>query len=272
MKAYPDSNAVPEYRAMLGLADRGFVVFGAGEGIGRQTCHALSQAGARVVCVDREPALAERVAEEVRGVPATADATQRAEVERVFALADEALGPRLSGIVDIVGMAHIGPIVSIDDEAWDRQFDIVLRHVYLTLQLGSPRLQARGGGTMVYVGSISGEVSVPSQAVYGTAKAALHHLVRCAAHELGPAGIRVNAIAPGVVRTPRLLKGLNEALWQRLSDLNPLRRVAIPSEIAAAILFLASDLSGYVTGNVLTLDGGISNMAVIPDFRLDPNR
>lgn len=270
MKTYPDSNAVPAYTTMLGLADRGFMVFGAGEGIGRQACHALSQAGARVVCVDREAALAERVAEEVNGVPASADVTQRSEVERVFAMADKTLGSRFSGIVDIVGMAHIGPIVSIDDETWDRQFDIVLRHVYLTLQLGSPRLQARGGGTMVYVGSISGEVSVPSQAVYGTAKAALHHLVRCAAHELGPAGIRVNAIAPGVVRTPRLLKGLSEELWQHLSDLNPLRRVAIPAEIAAAILFLASDLSGYVTGNVLTLDGGVSNMAVIPDFRLDP--
>ena len=267
---YPDSALVPAYSTMLGLADRGFIVFGAGEGIGRQACHALSQVGARVVCVDRDAALAERVADEVQGVPATADVTQRAELDRVFALADESFGPRFSGIVDIVGMAQIGPIVSIDDDAWSRQFDIVLRHVYLTLQLAGPRLQARGGGTMVYVGSISGIVSVPSQAAYGTAKAALHHLVRCAAHELGPAGIRVNAIAPGVVRTPRLLKGLDEEFWRRLSDLNPLRRVAIPAEIAAAILFLVSDLSSYVTGNVMTLDGGVSNVAVIPDFRLKP--
>jgi NAD(P)-dependent dehydrogenase (short-subunit alcohol dehydrogenase family) len=270
LKTYPDSNVVPAYSTMLGLADRGFIVFGAGEGIGRQACHALSQVGARVVCVDRDAALAERVAEEVQGFPATADVTQRAELERVFALADEGFGSSFSGIVDIVGMAQIGRIVSIDDDAWSRQFDIVLRHVYLTLQLAGPRLQARGGGTMVYVGSISGMVSVPSQAAYGTAKAALHHLVRCAAHELGPTGIRVNAIAPGVVRTPRLLKGLDEEFWRRLSDLNPLRRVAIPAEIAAAILFLASDLSSYVTGNVLTLDGGVSNVAVIPDFRLNP--
>jgi NAD(P)-dependent dehydrogenase (short-subunit alcohol dehydrogenase family) len=253
---------------MLGLADRGFVVFGAGEGIGRQACHALSQVGARVICVDRDPSLAERVAEEVQGLPATADVTQRGELERVFALVDQRFGPQFSGVVDIVGLAHIGSIVSIDEDTWNDQFDIVLRHVYLTLQLASPRLQARGGGTLVYVGSISGMVSVPSQAVYGTAKAALHHLVRCAAHELGPAGIRVNAVAPGVVRTPRLLKGLSSEFWQRLSDLNPLRRVATPAEIAAAILFLASDLSGYVTGNVLTLDGGVSNVAVIPEFRL----
>lgn len=270
MSTYPDSNLVPAYSSMLSLAGRAFIVFGAGEGIGRQACHALSQAGARVVCVDSNAALAEKIADEVRGIPASADVTQRSELEQVFALADAAIGTQFSGIVDIVGIAQIGPIVSIDDEAWDRQFDIVLRHVYLTLQLAAPRLQARGGGTMVYVGSISGEVSVPSQAVYGTAKAALHHLVRCAAHELGPAGIRVNAVAPGVVRTPRLLKGLNEEFWQRLSELNPLRRVAVPAEIAAAILFLASDLSGYVTGNVLTLDGGVSNVSVIPDFRLKP--
>lgn len=270
MKTYPDSNAVPAYASMLGLADRGFIVFGAGDGIGRQACHALSQAGARLVCVDLDAALAKRVADEVQGIPACADATLRLELDRVFAAADKAFGSRFSGIVDIVGMAHIGSLVSTDDETWARQFDIVLRHAYLTLQLAAPRLEARGGGTMIYVGSISGMVSVPSQAAYGTAKAALHHLVRCAAHELGPAGIRVNAIAPGVVRTPRLLKGLNEEFWERLSDLNPLRRVAIPAEIAAGILFLASDLSSYVTGNVLTLDGGISNMAVIPDFRLTP--
>lgn len=270
MKSYPDSHAVPAYTSLLGLAERAFIVFGAGDGIGRQACHALSQAGARVVCVDSNAALAERVAEEVRGLPVSADVTQRSELERVFAAADAAIGPQFSGIVDIVGVAQIGSITSITDEAWNRQFDIVLRHVYLTLQLAAPRLQARGGGTMIYVGSISGEVSVPSQAIYGTAKAALHHLVRCAAHELGPAGIRVNAVAPGVVRTPRLLKGLNDEFWQRLSELNPLRRVAVPAEIAAAILFLASDLSGYVTGNVLTLDGGVSNVSVIPDFRLQP--
>jgi NAD(P)-dependent dehydrogenase (short-subunit alcohol dehydrogenase family) len=266
---YPDSSAVPDYTRLLRLGGRGLVVLGAGDGIGRQVCHALAQAGARVLCVDRDASLAERVAKEVGGIAATGDVTQRADLDRVFASAVAQFGEDFSGVVDIVGIATIGPLTALDDQAWDRQFDVVLRHAFLTLQIGGQKLIARGGGTVVFVGSISGEVSVPSQAAYGTAKAALHHLVRCAAHEFGPTGVRVNAVAPGFVRTPRLLKGLREEFWERVSDANPLRRVAIPADIAAAILFLASDLAAYVTGNVLTLDGAMSSVAALPDFRLE---
>jgi NAD(P)-dependent dehydrogenase (short-subunit alcohol dehydrogenase family) len=122
---------------------------------------------------------------------------------------------------------------------------------------------------MVFVGSISGMVSVANQAAYGTAKAALHHLVRCAAHELGPQSVRVNAVAPGFVRTPRLLARLDEEFWDRVANVNPLRRVAIPADVASAILFLASDLASYVTGNVLTLDGGTNFLAALPAMTSD---
>ena len=269
MKAYPDSSAVPDYTGLLKLDGRGFVVLGAGDGMGRQTCHALSQAGADVLCVDNDAGRAEVVAREVRGTPLTADVTSRADVQRVFAAADERFGSRLNGVVDVVGVATIGALSSLDDEAWTRQFDIVLRHAYLAIQVGGAALASRGGGTMVFVGSISGEVSVASQAAYGTAKAALHHLVRCSAHEFGPSGVRINAVAPGFVRTPRLLQRLGEEFWQRVSDMNPLRRVAIPAEIASTILFLSSDLARYVNGNVLTLDGGTNFVAALPDLRLE---
>lgn len=269
MKDYPDSSAVPDYVSLLSLDGRGFVVLGAGDGMGRQVCHALSQAGADLLCVDNDTARAEAVAREVHCAPLTADVTSRTDMQRVFETASERFGARLRGVVDIVGVATIGALTSLDDHAWTRQFDIVLRHAYLAIQLGGAALASRGGGSMVFVGSISGEVSVPSQAAYGTAKAALHHLARCAAHELGPSGVRVNVVAPGFVRTPRLLRGLSEGFWQSVSDMNPLRRVAIPAEIASAILFLSSDLAGYVTGNVLTLDGGTSAVAAIPDFRFE---
>lgn len=269
MKDYPDSSAVPDYTGLLKLEGRGFVVLGAGDGMGRQTCHALSQAGADVLCVDNDASRAEVVAREVRGRPLTADVTSRADVQRVFDAAAECFGSRLSGVVDIVGVAMAGGLPSLDDEAWTRQFDLVLRHAYLAIQIGGAALASRGGGSMVFVGSISGEVSVPNQAAYGTAKAALHHLARCAAHEFGPSGVRINVVAPGFVRTPRLLKGLGEDFWQRAADMNPLRRVAIPADIASAILFLSSDLAGYVTGNVLTLDGGTNFVAALPNFRLE---
>jgi len=100
------------------------------------------------------------------------------------------------------------------------------------------------------------------------AKAALHHLVRCSAHELGPRGVRVNAVAPGFVRTPRLLKALAGEFWDQVGETNPLGRVAIPADIASAILFLCSDLASYVTGNVLTLDGGAHFVPPFPELRL----
>jgi NAD(P)-dependent dehydrogenase (short-subunit alcohol dehydrogenase family) len=153
------------------------------------------------------------------------------------------------------------------DEMWNQQFDIVLRHAYLAIQMGGAALAKRGGGSMVFAGSISGEVSVENQAAYGTAKAALHHLVRCAAHELGPSGVRVNAVAPGFVRTPRLLSRLDEDFWGSVASVNPLRRVAIPADIAKAILFLSSDLASYTTGNILTLDGGTHFVAALPTIK-----
>ena len=267
---YPDSAAVPDYTNLLKLSGRAFVVLGAGDGMGRQACHALAQAGATVLCVDRDATLAEGIAKEISGIAVAADVTVRADMQKVIQLAQERFGPSLHGIVDIVGVAQIGALADLDDEAWDRQFDIVLRHAFLTVQLGGAALAARGGGSIVFVGSISGMASVARQAAYGTAKAALHHLVRCSAHELGPSGVRINAIAPGFVRTPRLLSRLSDSFWESVGQANPLRRVAITAEIAGAILFLCSDLASYVTANVMTLDGGTTAVAALPDFPTGP--
>ena len=267
MKQYPDSNAVPDYTGLLRLDHRGYLVLGAGDGIGRQTCHALAQAGAQVLCVDREEALAQKVAAEVSGIPVVADVTSRDDMHHVFKKATSSFGEQFAGVVDIVGIASITELSAMDDDAWDRQFNLVLRHAWLAIQLGGAALAERGGGSMVFVGSISGIVSVVKQAAYGAAKAALHHLVRCAAHELGSRGVRVNAVAPGFVRTPRLLDRLSDDFWEQLSQDNPAGRVAVPADVASAILYLASDLSGYVTANVLTLDGGTHCVASLPEIR-----
>jgi len=264
--SYPDSNMVPDFPALLRLDGRAYIILGAGDGMGRQTVHALAQAGARTLCVDRDQALADAVAGEVGGIAIAADVTSRSDMERVFATARERFGETLAGIVDIVGMAITKPLAQLDDASWNHQFDVVLRHAFLTLQLASSALER--GGSVTFVGSISGAVSVANQAAYGTAKAALHHLVRCAAHELGPSNIRVNAVAPGFVRTPRLLKALSPDFWSGVANVNPLRRVAVPADIAAAILFLASDLARYVTANILTLDGGTSSVAALPEFSI----
>jgi NAD(P)-dependent dehydrogenase (short-subunit alcohol dehydrogenase family) len=251
-----DDTEVPDYAAQLRLDGRGFVLVGAGQGIGRQTAHALASVGARVFCVDKDPDLADDVAKEVAGIPWSGDATDRTDAERLFADARAALG-RIDGVVDIVGMAQYANLADITDELWDWHHNIVLRHAFLAAQLGARAMSETGGGVMVFVASVSGISSAPLHSAYGVAKAGLMSLVRSAAVELGPSGIRVNAVAPGVVWTPRVSGYLGEKGRETNSANAPLRRVALPADIASGILFLASDLSSYVTGQTLVVDGGV---------------
>lgn len=251
-----DRSPVPDYPGLLRLAGRGFVVVGAGQGIGRQTAHALAAAGARVVCADLDRTRAAAIAAEVGGVPWVGDVRVREQVESLVAHAEQAFG-HLDGVVDIVGEARFAPFVDCTDEDWDWSFATVLRHAYLTAQLAG-RAMAGRGGVMVFVASVSGLTSAPRHAAYGAAKAALMSLVRTVAIELGPRGVRANAVAPGAVWTPRVAALLGEEGKARSAANAPLGRIGLPADIAGAILFLASDLSAYVTGQTLVVDGGVS--------------
>ncbi len=251
-----DETDVPSYPDRVRLDGRGAIVVGAGQGIGRQTAHALAQAGAKVFCVDNQPALAEEIAAEVGGVAHVCDARERADVEAAVAAAHTALGS-IDALVDIVGMARYGDLVDTTDEDWDWTQGMVLRHAFLFAQHAGRLMAANGGGAMVFVASVSGISSAPRHAAYGVAKAGLMSLVRSLAVELGPQGVRANAVAPGVVWTPRVSTLLGDDGRAAQSKNSPLRRVALPADIAAAALFLVSDLSAYVTGQTLVVDGGV---------------
>lgn len=255
-----DLSGVPDYAALARLDGRRFVVLGGGNGIGRQVCHGLAQAGAHVVCVDRSRELSEAVAAEVGGEALEADITQRRGMERVLAQGE------VSGLVDIVGMPLLGPLAELDDDGWQEQFDLVLKHAFLAMQIGGRAIAAAGGGSMVFVGSISGLAHVPGQAAYGAAKAALHQLVASMGRELAPTGVRVNAVAPGFTQTPRLLKLIPPEQWAKIGSIIPRGVAGEPSEIAAAVLFLATELSSYVTGQVLAVDGGMTGQVAVPSL------
>jgi NAD(P)-dependent dehydrogenase (short-subunit alcohol dehydrogenase family) len=249
-----DDTPVPDYPSLLRLDGKRFVVVGAGQGIGRQAAHALASVGASLICVDNRDDLAKEIADEVGGIPFVGDATSRDDAERAVALAASEFGG-LDGLVDIVGMAKYGDAITTSDEDWNWHFDIVLRHAFVFSQAAANAM--RDGGCMVFVASVSGISSAPRHAAYGAAKAALMSWVRSLAVELGPSGIRVNAVAPGVVWTPRVSQYLGEKGREGQSRNAPLGRVALPQDIASGILFLASDLASYVTGQTLVVDGGV---------------
>jgi NAD(P)-dependent dehydrogenase (short-subunit alcohol dehydrogenase family) len=251
-----DDSPVPDYTGLLRLDGKGAVVVGAGQGIGRQTTHALAQAGARVFCIDNQEALAKEIADEVGGIPWSCDARERAEVEDAVAAARRELG-RIDCIVDIVGMAKYIALLDTSDEEWDWTNGMVLRHAFLFAQYAGKAMVEDGGGAMCFIASVSGITSAPNHAAYGVAKAGLMSLVRSTAVELGPAGVRANAVAPGMVWTPRISQFVPEELKKRNEQNTPLGRVAIPADIAAAALFLVSDLASYVNGQTLTVDGGV---------------
>jgi NAD(P)-dependent dehydrogenase (short-subunit alcohol dehydrogenase family) len=251
-----DSSPVPDFQGRIRLDGKGVVVVGAGAGIGRQTAHAMSQAGARVLCVDLEKDLAEEIAAEIGGIAWAGDATDRSEMERLVRDSVAALG-KVDSVVDIIGMSRYGGLIDIDDDEWDWHFRIVLRHAQLITQLFGRLLAETGGGTLAFVASVSGITAAPQHAAYGAAKAGLMSLVRSAAEELGPRGVRTNAVAPGVVWTPRVSAYLGEEGRAKNAANAPLRRVAQTSDIAGPLLFLVSDLSAYVNGQTLTVDGGV---------------
>ena len=252
-----DDTPVPSYTDLGRLDGRGFVVVGAGQGIGRQTSHALAQAGAKLFLIDNQEDLAKEVADEVGGVAWVADARDRDDVERTVAEAQKALG-RVHGLVDIVGMARWKELLDTSDEDWDWTFGMVLRHAFLFSQAAGRVMRDDGGGVMTFVASVSGITSAPKHAAYGAAKAGLMSWVRTLAVELGPHGIRANAVAPGIVWTPRISKMVGDE-GRRIQEVNsPLHAVALPEDIAGAILYLSSDLAGHVTGQTLVVDGGVS--------------
>jgi NAD(P)-dependent dehydrogenase (short-subunit alcohol dehydrogenase family) len=127
--------AVPDYAAMLRLDGQTAIVLGAGQGIGRQTAHALSQVGARVGCVGRNPTRTLAVATETGGFPLIGDITQRADMERMFDEAKRTSGP-IHHVVDIVGVARMKPLLDVTDDDWAAQYDVALRHVFLAVQVG----------------------------------------------------------------------------------------------------------------------------------------
>ena len=254
---------------MFDLTGKTAVVTGGGRGIGRGITIALASVGANVVLAGRSREPLESAAAQARefgvsAVPVVADVTVRADLER---LVDRGHEP--SGYIDCwvnnAGSARsqdVGPLLDLTEDQWDAVTDLNLKWTFFACQAAA-RSMSQGssarGGTIINVSSRSGSQPNPMTGQYGAAKAGVENLTATMAVEWGHLGIRVNAVAPGLVVTPESMASgsmTSPSRRQRQIDAVPLRRLGTVEDVAAACVFLASDEAGWITGETMQVTGG----------------
>ncbi len=243
------------------VKDQVAVVTGGNRGLGRAFAHALGEAGASIAILARDQVasatvVAELTAEGIRAQAFSADVADRSAVadaaERIVA----EFG-RVDILVNNAGTCIHRPALDVTEQEWRTVIDVNLTGVWNGCQVFGELMLRAGGGAIVNVGSISGQiVNRPQwQPAYNASKAAVHHLTKSLAAEWAPHGVRVNAVAPGYVRTEMAPVDRPEFAQHWIGD-TPQQRAAEPEEIAPAVVFLASRASSFVTGTVLVIDGG----------------
>jgi NAD(P)-dependent dehydrogenase (short-subunit alcohol dehydrogenase family) len=246
----------------LGLTGKRILVLGGGQGMGESTSTLLAAAGAQVAVADLEAERAERVATAVGGVPIEVDVTDDDALVAAIARTETELGP-LDGLVTIIGMAAWARLVDMTTDVWDLDHRRNLRYFFVAAREVARSLIARGApGSIVCVTSIDGIRSAAGHASYGAAKAGLVNLVKTMTAEWSGHGIRVNAIAPGAMITPRIPERSGEEEAEMMSTV-PMHRRGTTDDIAKAALFFLSDLSTYVSGQTLAVDGGFTAVGPI---------
>lgn len=249
----------------MGLDGKLAIVVGGGLGMGEDSTLYLARAGCDVAILDIDLDRATKVADRVSALG------RRAFAIEVDVLDDDQLIERITQAVEklggidifvtVVGMAQWAPVLEMSVDHWERDHRLNLRYVYLAAQTAAKAMIAAGRpGAMTMVSSISGQTSAPMHSAYGAAKAGLINLAKSMAVELAKYGIRVNTVAPGAIKTPRIAAGPEIETQEKMmaSSLVPFRRMGSTEDIAKAVLFLSSDMAAYITGQTLNVDGGWS--------------
>jgi NAD(P)-dependent dehydrogenase (short-subunit alcohol dehydrogenase family) len=237
------------------------LVTGGNRGIGRAIALGFAEAGAAIAIVARdeeksEETLAELHRQGANAIAVKTDVARRADLEAMLTTVTNQLGP-VDALVNNAGIGFHADALAMSDSEWRRVFDINLDAVLMTSQIVGRQMAARGTGSIVNIGSISGFIVNRPQwhSPYGVSKAAVHHLTKSLAAEWANKGVRVNAIAPGYVKT-EIASTEYEDYRHYWKDEVPMQRYATPDEIAPTALLLASDAGSFITGSIFVVDGG----------------
>jgi|LNFM01.1.fsa_nt_gb NAD(P)-dependent dehydrogenase (short-subunit alcohol dehydrogenase family) len=241
------------------------IITGASRGIGESIARCFAAHGAAVVLSSRKLEACEQVAHTInrdggRAIAIAAHSGKPEDVHKLVAQSAAHFGKVDVLVNNAATNPHFGPMVSVDGGAWDKTFEVNTRGYFEAIRAFVEHVTGRDAkGSVVNVASIQGLGAAITQGVYGMTKAAVLSMTKTLAVELGPSGIRVNAVAPGLVKT-RFASAIveNEDLVKRVVERTPLGRYAEPDEIAPAALYLASDAASYVTGHTLVIDGGMT--------------
>jgi len=246
------------------FAGRQVLVTGGGSGIGAACCRGFAAEGASVTVLDRDAARAASVAAEVNGRAVTVDVRDADAMRAAVDAAAEAMG----GLTDLVNNAGVGmakPLVSYTDKEWALLIGVNLTGTFHGIRAAAPIMVAAGRGSIVNNASLTGLRPTRGEGPYSAAKAGVLNLTQTAALELAP-NVRVNAVAPGLVHTPLTDIVVANDEWRAAAESGtPLGRAGTAEEVAAVILFLASDAASYVTGQTVVVDGG----SVLPSLQSD---
>lgn len=238
------------------LEGRTAVITGAAQGIGLAIATTFAESGARVVIGDLDEIKAKEAAAMLPGeaIGVRCDVTSSEDVQSLLAAADSAFGS-IDIMVNNAGITRDATMRTMTDDQFDQVIDVHLRGCWNGTRLAAGHMREKGGGSIINLSSISGKVGFIGQTNYSAAKAGIVGLSKAAAKEVAHLGVRVNVIQPGLIRTA-MTQAMPQKAWdQKMSEI-PMQRPGEPKEIASVALFLASDLSSYMTGTVCEVTGG----------------
>lgn len=246
----------------FGLAGRVAVVTGAAQGIGEACARRLAADGAALALWDLADARGRALADELgaAGAPARfihCDVARKSEVDAALAATLQAFG-RVDALVSNAGIFKAAEFLDITESDWDAVLAVNLKGSFLVGQAVARQMVAQGGGAIVHMSSVNGTLTIPTIASYSASKGGINQLTRVMALALADRGVRVNAVAPGTIATELAASAVltSDEARARILSRTPMKRLGEPAEIAAVVAFLLSDAASYITGEIVTVDGG----------------